>query len=103
MYMYLILMIVITLILGSIVPLIQFVIYNQKLNRQPSLFLFSQTLLDFDLDTLTFENVDSKSANVVVNRLGLADRGWIRCPNGTIMSNEDFSEKKKCEYDIELP
>ena len=101
--MYLILMILITLILGSIVPFVQYVVYNQKLKKQLLRFRFSKTLLDFDLDTLTFENAGSQNKNAVVNRIRLADRGWIRCQNGTIMSNTEFDEKKNREYHIELP
>lgn len=103
MYIYLIPMIVITLILGSMVPFIQFVIYNRKFNARPARFLFSQTLLDFDMDALTFENVDSKGSDATIDRLGLLDRGWIRCPNGIVMSNNDFDQKKKLEYKIDLP
>lgn len=101
--MYLILMIIITLLLGSIGPLLQFVIYNRKLKSQPSKYHFSQTLLDFDMDSLSFENIDDKNEDAVVCRLNLSDRGWIRCPQGTVMSERDFGEKKKREFELELP
>lgn len=99
---YCIILIILTLLLGSIVPFAQYLIYNVKSNSQPSKLLFSQVLLDYNMDNLKYERVSAQS-NVFVNRLDLNNRGWVRGPNGVVMSKEDFEAKKKSEYDIALP
>ena len=98
---YLIIIVLLTALLGSIVPLVQYVTYRLKL-RVPSKFLFSQTLLDYNMDGLKYETI-SATGGSFINRLSLSNRGWIRGPNGIIMTDEDFEAKKKSEYDIALP
>lgn len=99
---YIIALIALTALLGSIVPLAQYLFYRIKLSTQPARLLFSQVLLDYDMDDLQYESVKSQS-EVVIDRLKLANRGWIRGPHGTVISDESFEAKKQCEYAIELP
>lgn len=95
-------MILITVLLGSVVPVIQFIKFKNKPAEKRYKYYFTEELLNFDMDNLNFENIDviNERKN---NRLYLADRGWIRCPNGTVMSDRGFEEKKALEYGIELP
>ena len=92
-----------TILLGSIVPLVQFVLYHYKAKNQPTVFRFSQKLFDMDMDfsAKNIKHTDKTIRNV--NRFGLSDRGWIRCPNGTVMDDADFSRKKIEESEFELP
>lgn len=99
---YCIILIILTLLLGSIIPFVQYFICNAKLSSQPSKLLFSQTLLDYNMDNLKYEKTSTQS-NIFINRLVLNNRGWVRGPNGIIMGDEDFEAKKRCEYDIPLP
>lgn len=88
------------IVLGSIVPMVQFVCYlfHREQSNTKS-YYFSKELFDFDLDSLKFENNSQQQ----YSRLDLGDRGWVRCPNGTIITNEMFDQQKKDEYSIELP
>lgn len=99
---YIIALIALTALLGSIIPLAQYLFYRIKLAAQPAKLLFPQVLLDYDMDDLQYESVKSQG-EVFIDRLNLANRGWVRGPHGTVMSDESFEAKKKCEYDIELP
>lgn len=99
---YIVALIALTVFLGSIIPLVQYLLFRFKLTVQPKRLLFSQVLLDYDMDNLQYESVQSLN-EVFINRLNLANRGWVRGPHGTVMSDESFEAKKKCEYDIELP
>ena len=51
---------------------------------------------------IKYENVHTRDG-FLVNRQSLANRGWVRCPNGTIMNDVMFEQKKCDEYKIELP
>ena len=87
--------IVIVIAISSIVPIIQYLIWRKKNVSEQIQYFFSRSLVDFDIDT------EFKSDNE--NRFALANRGWIRCPSGTVLSNEAFERKKMDEYDIPLP
>lgn len=105
--LYLLIMILGTIILGSIVPVIQFFKFKitsnkTAFNKYENHYQFSRELLNSDLDNLKFENVD-KVDRKLNNRLYIAERGWVRGPNGTVLSLHDFEEKKSIEYEIELP
>lgn len=96
------LLILVTVLLGSIVPFIQYIEFKRKPVGKRYKYYFSEELLNYDMDNLSFENIDVVNERTN-NRLYLSDRGWIRCPNGTVMSERGFEEKKAREYSIELP
>lgn len=91
---YIILITIGIIVLGSIVPLLQ--LLNAKCHKKSSYkYVFSNELVDFDMDfTIKSE---------FISRPLLATRGWVRGPQGSIMTNEVFEEKKKAEYSIQLP
>lgn len=100
---YFIILVVITLLLGSIVPFVQYFIYRSKKSTPAaSAFLFSQSLLDCKMVDLKYEKV-SVGDRVLIDRVALSDRGWVRGPNGVVMTAKDFEAKKKSEYEIALP
>lgn len=99
---YCIILVVLTLLLGCIVPFAQYLFFGSKLNSRPSKLLFSKMLLDYDMDNLKYEKACAQTGDLI-NRISLNNRGWVRGPNGIVMSEEDFEFKKKREYDIALP
>ena len=101
MVLYIVYMILATLVLASIVPLLQYIVHLRK-NRgsMAEMYFFTQELLDYDTNRLSKFKNDSIS---ITNRVELANRGWIRCPNGTIMTEQEFEERKREEYSLELP
>lgn len=99
---YLTAMIIFTVLAGGFVPFAQYIYFNCKLKNSSEKMLFSQTLLDYDMDDIKYENVHPEDASLV-GRQSLANRGWVRCPNGTIMNNSIFESKKHDEYEIDLP
>ena len=82
-------------ILASIVPFAQFLAFRKRKLSLNQHYRFSNDLFDYD--------IDNKGNNRHVDRFALSNRGWIRCPNGIIMSNETFEEKRNNEYKIDLP
>ena len=85
-----------------IVPWVQFVVAKRKNRKHKrhnmnSQYLFSRQLLDYKM------KLSQNVCDTNCDRFKLADRGWVRCPNGTIMTEDMFDEKKKIEYDILLP
>ena len=91
---YVILITIGIIALGSIVPLLQ--LLNAKCHKKSLYkYVFSNELVDFDMDF----SIKSE----FVYRPLLSTRGWVRGPQGIIMSNEVFEEKKKAEYCIQLP
>lgn len=99
---YILWMIIGTIVLGSIIPLSQFIYFKIKPVEKKTRYYFTEQLLNYDLDNLTFENVDIVDSKEN-NRLYIADRGWVRRPNGTVLSDCSFEKKKELEYQIELP
>lgn len=87
--------------LSSVVPMIQYFGIRRQA-RQKFTFYFSKDLLDHEMADLSFENLDiiAKEKNT---RLLVADRGWIRCPLGTVMDESEFEAKKEAEYLLDLP
>ena len=91
---YIILITIGIIALGSIVPLLQ--LLNAKSHKKCSYkYVFSNELVDFDMDF----SIKSE----LIHRPLLSTRGWVRGPQGSIMTNEAFEEKKKAEYSIQLP
>ena len=82
-------------ILASTVPFVQFLTYRKRKYFLLQQYRFSNDLFDYD--------IGNRDGNRHVDRFALSNRGWIRCPNGTIMSNETFEEKRNSEYKIDLP
>lgn len=88
--------IILSIILASSIPLIQYIIANRKTKESyTQKYMFSDELVNFD--------IEGKELDEHTDRFSLANRGWIRCPNGTIMSEKNFQAKKEQEYKIELP
>lgn len=94
-----IIMVVCTVLLGSVVPVIQYLKYKIAPSKKERRYFFTSELLNFNLD----EDVALwKEANPQ-SRKALADRGWVRKPMGCVMADEAFEEKKQREYGIDLP
>lgn len=93
-------LLIVVVLISCVVPIIQWISVSKSLKKRKE-YSFSEQLFDLDLDDLIFENT-SRDENIV-NRLALADRGWVRCPVGIIITNEMFEKKKKSEYAKELP
>ena len=92
--LYLLALTVAILLLGSIVPLVQ-VLIAKKNRKKTYKYVFSEELVNYDFDT--------KIKNKLVARTRLATRGWVRAPQGNIMTDDDFEQKKNAEYNISLP
>ena len=91
-----------TILLASIVPLLQFMLSKKKASlKEEESFYFSQELFDHEMSHS--DKIHKVQDQNNVNRFSLANRGWIRYPNGNIMNEADFLEKKNAEYSIELP
>lgn len=82
------------IVLGSIVPLFQLA-YSKRRKATTYRYVFSDDLVNFDMNTEIRSDVTS--------RVKLATRGWVRGPQGSIMTQEDFEKKKEIEYSIQLP
>lgn len=93
-------LLLIVVVISCVVPIIQWINVS-KHSKKIKEYSFSEELFDFDLDNLAFEH--SSCDENMINRLTLADRGWVRCPVGVVISNEVFEKKKKSEYEKELP
>lgn len=95
---YLLVFILIILLLGSIVPILQFLVSKRR--RQKSKknykYVFSDELINYDFD---FPSLKTEQ----VPRTLLATRGWVRGPQGNVMSENLFDKKKSEEYSIKLP
>ncbi len=100
MILYLVCMILVTVALASVVPLVQYIVSRNSRAMPERLYSFAQELFDHDT-----ENFSTPSGNqpAVVDRAGLANRGWVRCPKGSVMSEQEFEKKKHAEYLIDLP
>lgn len=85
---------------SCIIPVVQF-IKIRKHSSKITEYSFSEQLFDLDLDELSFEDANNEFSSI--DRRLLADRGWVRCPVGTVMSNEQFEKRKMSEYEKELP
>lgn len=85
-------------LLGSVVPVIQFFVHRGGPSQKAKRYFFDVSL---------FEKVLNENLNAIQgqleNRVALGDRGWVRKPMGTVLGKMDFEEKKKQEYEIELP
>lgn len=89
---YILLMVIGTIFLGSIIPLLQFIRFKRTHIEKKTKYYFTEQLLNYDLDNLRFENVDVVDSKYN-NRLYIADRGWVRRPNGTVLSANSFERK----------
>lgn len=96
---YIIIMVLSTVLLGSVIPFIQYLKYKTAPSKKEKRYFFSLELFDFNLD----EDIDSWKKENPQSRIALADRGWVRKPMGCVMEEEAFEEKKQREYEIELP
>lgn len=99
---YIAVLVGLTILVGGIVPFSQYIYITLQCRKKVEKLLFSQALLDYDMDEIKYENVYAENTSLV-GRQALANRGWVRCPNGTIMNNDVFEDKKKKEYELELP
>ena len=99
---YILILVALTVAVSCIVPLMQFIYSFYRFSKRSEKLLFSQSLLDYDLDDIRYEDVHEEGSTTVGRQL-LANRGWVRCPNGTIMNSTIFEAKKAEEYAIELP
>lgn len=99
--LYLIGMILVTIIIASIIPVTQYLIYSHQFKAESvASYSFTKELYDHNLDDVESDKLDIS----FVGRVDLANRGWVRShPNGTIMTRNEFEEKKRKEYAIELP
>lgn len=95
---YILLMVLTVTFFGGVVPFVQFVIEKRKHTVKVKRYIFPMSLFEKNID----ENLGLLEGQRE-NRLALGDRGWMRKPMGEILKDEDFEEKKKKEYIIELP
>lgn len=93
---------VVVVLLASIVPLCQFLFFKLKSSKNADdyeaddyEYIFSNELVNKDID---FQN-----SNQLPSRKIASSRGWIRGPQGEVMTNKDFEEKRNLEYSIDLP
>lgn len=96
---HIIIMILCTILLGGVVPFVQYLKYKITPTQKERRYLFSLELLNFNLD----EDIDLWRKANPQSRMALADRGWVRKPMGCVMTDETFEEKKQREYGIDLP
>lgn len=91
-------LIMITVASLSVVPFIQFIVlyFRRHKNKYRMVYYFSRELFDYDMNR-------KSTIDITINRRVLANRGWVRYPNGKVITETDFEEKKKEEYQIELP
>lgn len=92
--LYVILLTIAIVLLGSISPLFQALILQKKQGKTFK-YTFSDDLINRDIE-LEFKKE-------FIPRTLLATRGWVRGPQGKIMTNDAFEQKKLEEYSIELP
>lgn len=96
---YLLLIMLLVVVLSLFIPAIMYV-YNYQNFPKVTRFYFTRSLLDYNLNELSFEKIKDKKK---INRFALANRGWIRYLNGEIMDSDMFQEKRDSEYSIDLP
>lgn len=94
----LILMILCVALAGSLVPILQYLKWKCTPQQEKKSYLFSSELFNWDLDKEIVKS-DGKKAD----RVALADRGWVRRPMGEVLEACEFEEKRKQEYEKELP
>lgn len=83
------------LILGSTVPIIQFLLMRKNRIKKFYTYSFNSELFDMELDSVNDDRY--------VSRAMLSMRGWIRGPQGDIMTQKTFQKKREDEYSIDLP
>lgn len=99
--LYLLIVTVAILILGSAAPLVQYLILRMRSKKKNSFeYIFPKELFDYDMDS---NNCADKNNCSLIPRTVLATRGWVRGTQGVIMTQESFEEKKNHEYKIDLP
>lgn len=102
--LYTIMFVLIVVLLGTFIPVMQFLLNKNKKTKTTYLYTFPEELVNYNLDNLSFEISNKpQTENISFDRMTLADRGWVRCPNGSVMNNQKLEEKKAIEYNIELP
>lgn len=89
------------LIFGSIIPIIQFLLNRKKREKNKYTYSFPDELFNIDLDSV--DEDEDEDEDEFVSRAVLSNRGWIRGPQGNIMTRKTFREKRDAEYNIELP
>lgn len=93
---------VVVAMLGSIIPMIQFFVEKRKVSNLENDsvkvvdFVFSRHLFDANF------NPSPNNANIASRTL-VGTRGWIRGPQGHILTDYEFKKKRSSEYKIELP
>lgn len=92
--LYILAITLIVVILGSIIPILQ-VLISKKQAKTSYQYVFSNELIN--------HKIKFKLEDGLFSRALLATRGWVRGPQGILMTNEAFEQKKKIEYEIELP
>lgn len=96
---HIIIMVLCTILLGSVVPFIQYLKHKSAPSKKERRYFFASELLNFNLD----ENVALWKKENPQGRMALTDRGWVRKPMGCVMTDEAFEEKKQREYTVDLP
>lgn len=92
--LYVFLLTLMIVFMGTIAPIIQIIMSKRKTNKSYK-YVFSDELINYDIEYELGEDLAS--------RILLATRGWVRGPQGNIMTRASFEEKKIAEYSIELP
>ena len=92
--LYLLVLTISILFLGSIVPIVQ-VLIAKKNKKTTCKYVFSEELVNYDFDAETKDKL--------VKRTVLSTRGWVRALQGNIMTESTFEQKKTVEYSVDLP
>lgn len=92
--LYIVLLTLAVIALGSIIPIIQ-VLFSRKTSPKMYKYVFSEDLINRDIQLVFRENLAPRTL--------LATRGWVRGPQGELLTQNAFEEKKFKEYSIELP
>jgi len=93
---------IILIILGSIVPFIQYFVEKRKAsiheNNSTNVisYTFSKQLFDADFNP-SFNSVAFAPRTLV------GARGWVRGPHGKVLTDDDFKQKKDIELKNDLP
>lgn len=83
------------LALGAIIPIVQFLLVSKNNKKNTYTYSFPSELFNMELDSAYEDEFVSRSV--------LSMRGWIRGPQGNIITKKAFQEKRENEYNIELP
>ena len=92
--LYIFMLILSVVVLGSVIPILQ-VLFSKKQSPQMYKYVFSEDLINHDIQLVFRENVAPRTL--------LATRGWVRGPQGELLTQDAFEEKKLQEFSFELP